>query len=352
MKFFNIDCHISVVEDIKNIFSDLGHQVDSWCISGHNWVLNNQTPNVEIINSHNWRQIDDDMCSRFYEKYKDKLSSYDGYIVTYPPVFAKLFEKFEKPVIMYVPIRYEVPYSNNPSEWYRFNNYLREKIDSKLVIPVANSLYDQKYSEYFIERSFHYIPNICEYTKTTWNPKTDLFLYSSKFDVDLGSPLLYNKKMLGRYSWASLSKFKGIVNIPYNCSTMSIFEHYTANIPMFFPTIDFIMELYKQHHKNGVLSEITWNQVQGMSPGSTITTDKNDPNIYSNIEVVKHWIQYSDFYNTDTMPHLIHFNSFEELHYLLATTNLENVSNNMKSHNKNKKENVYASWEKLIATYY
>jgi hypothetical protein len=352
MKFFNLDCHISVIQDIKDIFSDLGHQVDSWCISGHNWVLNNSTPNVDVVNVNNWKHIDDDMCNRFYDRYKNELNTYDGYIVTYPPVFAKLFEKFEKPVIMYVPIRYEVPYTNNPIEWERFNDYLRTKIDSKLVVPVANSLYDQKYSEYFIERNFHYIPNICEYTKTTWNPKTDLFLYSSKLDVDFGNPTIYNKKLLGKYSWNSLTKFKGIINIPYNCSTMSIFEHYTANIPMFFPTINFMIELYKQHNRNGVLSELTWNQVQGMPPGSLIKTDKNDPNMYSNVDLVKNWIQYSDFYNIDIMPHLQYFNSFKELQSMLEITDLNTVSNNMKIQNKLKKENVYSSWKKIIEAYY
>ena len=39
MKFFNIDLHISVIADIKKIFTDLGHEVDDWSLSGHAWAF-------------------------------------------------------------------------------------------------------------------------------------------------------------------------------------------------------------------------------------------------------------------------------------------------------------------------
>ena len=35
MKFFNIDCHASVIADIKYIFEKLGHKVDHKSLSGH-----------------------------------------------------------------------------------------------------------------------------------------------------------------------------------------------------------------------------------------------------------------------------------------------------------------------------
>jgi len=352
MKFFNIDCHISVIRDVKDIFSELGHQVDSWCISGHNWVMNNPSPKVDIISSENWHSINDDMCERFYQRYKQELSEYDGFIVTYPPVFVKLFEKFSKPIIMYVPIRYEVPYTNKPIEWEKFNNFLRNGIDSKLIIPVANSIYEKKYSEYFLKRDFHYIPNICEYTKNNWQPKNDMYLYFSKFQLKTNSSNLYDKRLLGRYNWSTLAKFKGIVNIPYNCSTMSIFEHYTANIPMFFPTPQFLLELYQQYPKDGILSEISWNQVLNLPPGSYISADKDDPNLYNNIDVIKKWIMHSDFYNTETLPHIQYFGSFDEMEHILNVSDVQSISANMRKQNILKRQKVYEAWNNIIKAYY
>ncbi|MCJ7767674.1 hypothetical protein MUP79_04735, partial [Candidatus Bathyarchaeota archaeon] len=36
---------------------------------------------------------------------------------------------------------------------------------------------------------------------------------------------------------------KGIIHMPYECSTMSIFEQYSANVPLFFPSKSFLKEL-------------------------------------------------------------------------------------------------------------
>ena len=91
MKFFNLDCHVSVIADIKKILESLGHEVVSYSISGHNWVFNRQPTKVDIINPNNWRQLDEDMCDSFYERYKNELSEYDGFICTYPLTFSLLY---------------------------------------------------------------------------------------------------------------------------------------------------------------------------------------------------------------------------------------------------------------------
>ena len=54
MKFFNLDMHISVIEDIKHIFHDLGHQVDSVCMSGHSWVFGRERESLPPITHENW----------------------------------------------------------------------------------------------------------------------------------------------------------------------------------------------------------------------------------------------------------------------------------------------------------
>jgi hypothetical protein len=41
------------------------------------------------------------------------LSKYDGFIVTHTPVFARLFERFEKPVILVNSCRYDQPFMYN-----------------------------------------------------------------------------------------------------------------------------------------------------------------------------------------------------------------------------------------------
>lgn len=129
MRLFNLDCHISVIADLSKIFSELGHEVVSWSISGHNFVFNRDSKSVDIINQDTWRQLDEKMCDDFYERYKDELSDYDGFICTYPLTFSMLYRKFKKPIILHIPIRYEVPFHNNKDMWNKFNDYLRDGID-------------------------------------------------------------------------------------------------------------------------------------------------------------------------------------------------------------------------------
>jgi len=349
MNFFNLDCHISVIADLKKTFEDLGHSVTSWSISGHNWVFNRNPTNVDIINQTTWRNIDTNLCDKFYERYKDELSKYDGFICTYPPSFSLLYEKFDKPIILQVPIRYEIPFYNKKSSWESFNNFLRQKIDTGKIIVTANSMYDKKYFEFFVNRECELIPSICEYTNIEWNPMYETFLFYSNLNLDiLKKETITHKQTLGRYSWDDIAKYKGIIILPYNCSTMSMFEYYTANIPLFCPSIKFMIELF-QKFPNHVLTDLTWNKIFGLQPYSIIDCDRsNDPNRYDNLEIMKKWIEYSDFYNLESMPHITYFDSFDDMYLKLKTTNLKEVHNEMKKFNVSRKENIYNKWEKII----
>lgn len=348
MKFFNLDCHISVIEDLKNIFEDLGHEVTSWSLSGHNFLFGRDISNVDVVNQNTWKSLSKEMCDSFYERYKDELSEYDAFICTYPPSFSMLYEKFKKPVIIQIPIRYEAPFNQSPSKWEDFNEYLRSGIDDGMIIPVANSEYDKKYFEFFVGRECTLIPSICEYTKSVWNPKKDTFLYYSRMKVGFNPGIVTDKDTLRIYKWQDIAEYKGIIIIPYNCSTMSIFEYYTSGIPLFCPSEDFMINLYSNNSKY-VLSELTWNKTFGRSPGSSIACDsENDPNRYDNISIMSKWIGYSDFYNRKWMPHIVYFDSMEDLAHKIGTSDLQEIHSNMMDFNKKRKHDIYALWKKTI----
>jgi hypothetical protein len=346
MKLFNLDCHISVIADLKQIFENLGHKVDSRSISGHNWVFGKIPDSVKVINPQNWRNIDEDMCNKFYEEYKEELSNYDAFICTYPLSFSLLYEKFNKPIILHIPIRYEVPFQSNKTKWEYFNKYLRDGIDKKIIIPVANSLYDKKYFEFFVQKECDYIPNICEYTNTFWENKNEKFLYYSR--LPFSNPILVDKSSLGKYEWSDISKYRGIVMIPYNCSTMSIFEFYSSNIPLFAPTKKFMMELYEKY-PNYVLNELSWNKVSNMIPRSIINCDQyNDPNFYNNNQIMSNWISLSDFYNEEWMPYITYFDSFDDLIMKLKTADVQEISEKMRIFNIQRKNKIYNFWDKKL----
>jgi hypothetical protein len=131
---------------------------------------------------------------------------------------------------------------------------------------------------------------------------------------------------------------------------MSIFEHYTANIPLFVPSLNFMLELFKENNKNGVLSELTWNQVFNMPSGSILfkTIKSDDPNNFDDIKNMKNWIELSDFYNEDWMPHINYFDSFDDLKNKIKTVDLDSISKKMQEFNLRRKILILDKWRNLV----
>jgi len=319
MKFFNLDLHISVIEDIKIILESIGHVVDSWSVSGHAWVFNRQISNVDIVNQNTWKNLDQKMCDRFYERYKDELEGYDGFIACYPPAFATLYEKFDKPIFTVVATRYEHPFSNSFKKWNWLDNKLISMIDNKQIIPISNNRYDKFYCEHFLDREFTHIPNICDYTNAKYDPELEPIV-SGRMKINDYKHI----SDLGRFNWGDLYKHRAIVHIPYNVSIMSIFEQYTANVPLFFPSAQFCNSI------NGAMSELLFH-----------------PNCRINNHAEEN-IGLSDFYDEEWMPYIQIFNSIEDLSIQLNSIDLKNISNSMSNFNECRFKKIIKMWENII----
>lgn len=349
MKFFNLDLHATVIKDLMDTFEVLGHATDHWSISSHSWVHGWTVKDVEVVNQFTWKHLNENMCRRFYQRYKDVLSAYDGFIVTHTPAFALLYREFNKPIITVASTRYEVPFTLSKSNWNWLNSSMQELSQQHLISRVANNKYDQQYCELFTGLSWTHIPSYCGHVNTQWQPAFPSFLVDSKrFPLHLKNINLVLKKNLGRFSWADLSKYSGIIVIPYNASLMSVFEYYTACIPLFFPSKKYSMELYRQYPDLGAFSEISWLQVSGISGQAALQPAQNDPNNYHSPEVLEQWISYSDWFDPEWMPHITYFDSFADLEQKLKSADLESISEKMRQHNILRKQKIEALWRQQL----
>jgi len=353
MKFFNIDLHISIIADMKNIFTELGHSVDDRSLSDHTWVFQRSKDSIPMLDNGRWQNLSpDQMSNEFYSLYKDELKEYDGFIVTYPPQFSLLYKYFDKPIIVNNPIRYEWPFSFNPEYWKQFNEYLQDGYDKKKIILIANNLYDKHYMELFIKRPVTFIPSVCEYYPSgDYIGNKDTFLYYSRDRIKEfnNQNIVFKNDIFPKgHTHYDLRHFKGIIHIPYQISYMSIFEQYTYNIPLFVPTQKFLLDIYSNRSYN-VLKEISWNGYFNAVSKSSIHCDiDNDPNDYLNIESVNHWLQYSDFYDKNWMPYITYFDSFDELNNMVSDIDVKEISNNMKEFNKIRKNKIYTMWQSVL----
>ena len=254
LKFFNLDLHISVIADVKHIFENhFDHEVENWSISGHSWVFGKEPAQVDIVNQDTWTSLNQEMCDQFYERYKDYLNQFDGFIVTHNAAFALLYEKFDKPIIFVNSTRYESPFTLNPVMWARLNRFLIDGVKRNKIFIVSNNKGDQGYLKYYTGLDSVHIPSLCLYTGAKYTGQRKGFIFHSlpgsgqlermKWEC-LEPDLIVNHQLPHGYRWQELYDFQGVIHMPYNVSTMSLFEQYSANVPLFFPHRNLLYTIY------------------------------------------------------------------------------------------------------------
>lgn len=202
---------------------------------------------------------------------------FDGFVVTYPPYFVLLYEKFTKPIILVLPVRCDLGLT--PDITPVFYERLKKLHDSGRLIVVANNKYDAAYYEYFTGRPALHISSTCDYIDRfapkwhhpdgppIWSPsgRTPFLSFGEvaacRAVADAVSEVGFVRDALGeRYLYKHVISARGIVWIPYNCSVMSHCEHQWLNIPIFVPTKRFLRELWKQNLALSQIGSFPWRE--------------------------------------------------------------------------------------------
>lgn len=296
-KLFNMDLHISVIADFKNIFPEF--DITDWSLSGHTWVFGNKTATPEIINAGSWLNLNMKMISNFQERYDDFLKTFDGFICGHPNGFALLYEKYNKPIILINTCRYDLPFcmSKDIIILDEYHACLQRLLAKGLLIAVSNNRADQKYIYSGTGIITKHIPSLCAYTNMKYRPERSTFLcYHGSTPAH---PLITQKNELpSRFKWSDIETFRGIIHFPYEVSTMSMFEHYTAGMPLFFPTKKYMMD-------NCSIQSILayWG-------------DQLPEKLYD-FRKKQLWIDNADFYTVFKSPNIYYFDSISHLFELL-----------------------------------
>jgi len=322
-----MDLHISVIADFKSLFPEF--DITDYCMSGHHWVFDKKKEEPEHINSSTWINIDDKMIKEFQNKYDSFLETFDGFICGHPNGFIPIFEKYNKPIIMINSCRYDLPFcwSKNYEMLEAYKSCLRRLQEKGLLIAVSNNKADQYYIELGSGIKTQHIPSLCSYTGIKYNSSRETFLcYSGDFPKH---NLITNKSELGeRYNWSEISLFKGIIHFPYEISTMSMFEHYSAGMPLFFPTKKLMLECGKIQSVSAYWGELL---------PSNLSFFEND----------EKWLDLADFYLVFKSPNVYYYDSFDHLIKLLEDFKWKDDKEILDTYRKNIKED----WLKLMKVF-
>lgn len=353
LKFFVLDMHSGATEDAAYILRDLGHEVTVWSISNNSqFVYKKANDQVEVINRSTFHDLNFAMCDQFYNHYKNFLDQFDAFLVTTSSSFVPIYIKSNKPIIVINSTRYEMPFTNRDNVWNELNGVLKKGVKSNQLFIIANNKADAKYLKYYTGIDSEVIPSLSLYVGLQYTGQiSSYFAHPYRFFYEM--PNLIIEKMhnpnlvtsLGPgFSYNNAYDHKGIIHIPYQISTMSIFEQYSANIPLFFPTKEFAIKLRREYPWR-VLPECSlffWYQ----RPHSNIL---GDPNNLNDPEVIKFWLDNADFYDGENMPYIQYFESFEHLEHLLNTVDVNEISRMMKQYNLKRKRLVYQKWKEVLA---
>jgi len=305
-------------------------------------VLGRSTTSVEHVNQNNWQNINEATVERFAAHYDAFLRSFDGFLVTHTPVFALLYEKFKKPIVIINSARYENPMGWVPDlvRWKWLNDGLKRLYAKGLLLVLSNNIADQHYLKLGTGLVSQHVPSLCLYISATYKPTRPQYVVYNSRGLIPPHPKLVDKHQLGRFSWTDLYSYQGLVHIPYEVSTMSIFEQYTANIPLFFPSLLFLQEL------------LLGNKIDFTGPYSNFgPSPELSAVLKGNPKWIEFWIPFSDYYDTTNMPYITYFNSVDDLLKLLeetTLTDLQNINAKMAMFNQERKARARREWTETL----
>ena len=154
----------------------------------------------------------------------------------------------------------------------------------------------------------------------------------------------------------------------FQVSTMLFFEQYNMGIPLFAPSLQFISQLHEQYffvyfgtidHKRGNgPSDLPAHPAYNGSARVTAYNNTNGTYSYSLLDpcnehdprAVRHWLSLADFY---TMPHVVHFESVENLVDILDAMwnkpqSLQEISKAMRVENRARLKYILRYWRRRL----
>ena len=257
--------HISPIRDLKDLLRPLGVRFIDKSLAGKCYVTNTceGRKSLKIINRHNALNLDYSLIPKFYNAYKDdaEMKSVDAFVCYHPTSMCELFMPFNKSIIVIASTRYELG-RFGVDRWTKWNRNIVQIANTPGNVVGGNNMYDVEYIKYFTGVQPQLIPSYCGYVYRKYAPSILSFLLSSVIRNGIFGKIFYKafmseyktqckstncsvklialQKKHRSYKYSDLTKYAGIVHIPYQVSVMSVFEQYRMNIPLYFPSLELL----------------------------------------------------------------------------------------------------------------
>ena len=373
MKLFGLDHHHAVLWDAKQILQPLGIRLDFvWLCDGRP-PINEAIPS-QISGFHNSLDIyKPSPSTNLSEEFKHDFlnENYDGVITSHSLVTCHRLKDLDLPMIHINSTRFGNEWIQSPEKHSALVNSIQELLQQKRLTIVHNNQGDQHYFyQYFPSVSPSqevWIPSLCESIARLrvkapsplkiliWDTRQvllqegksafmkDMFLklkQAHKESIESQAILMANAKTYLAEGY--LDPYAAVIHIPYNISTMSMFQQVRANIPIWVPTRRLLKELWLNPKEP---NEMSWTV---FAPGSEANASTMD-NV-RRADVIDRWLDCADFYKPDVLPLVFQFDSIDELVEKVMTTDYQTAMNKAEEQQESHRENILFAWEQVLQT--
>ena len=332
------------------------------------YIHQRMSPILQEYNSHT-TPLSKQWIQSNYEFYKNDLTVKDiaGFACMFPASMCQLWFPFQSTGIIFIPAhRYNLGRCTEDS-WKELDHQLKILAQYEHNTIGAMSRYDVEYMRYYTGLKPLLVPAFsgfyinAKYTKPkakkilifTVMPRVNNFIHGVKSALEPEFSADFVHDVYQFYQPEDLTNHPAIVSLPYSVMSYRTVELYTMGIPMFFPSIKFLM------NRNGLGSDRTstsspycntdhqLEEKMRPLPENGYSTHPYSPNLDYNQdpEAEMYWMQYADF---NDWPYIQHFDNYQHLKELLLNSNLEEISRKMKEEVAIKKLKVSRTWCDIV----
>jgi hypothetical protein len=190
----------------------------------------------------------------------------------------------------------------------------------KLLIWDTRQVLLQEHGSPFMKQLFHK-------TKQAWNEKIE-------------SQAILMAQAQAYLPEGYLDAYTAVIHIPYNVSTMSMFQHVRANIPIWIPSKRLLAELWANPNEP---NELSWTVFAAGSEANASAMDHvRDP------LTIQRWIETCDFYDPGVLPLCFQFDTIEELLEKALSIDYQSAMKKAESEQQKRRENITFAWEQVF----
>ena len=313
---FSIELHASVSLDVKLHLLSSGIKWNRVSFSAHSHFFGEPVINPRYLNKSTWQFINEDLVKNFTREYQRYLKNQKGFIVSHSLSLLRLYERFNGKIFVINSTRFESPHTLMQEQFESLIELIKDLKSQDRMTIVSNNKGDQDYLKHFTGVDSVLLPSYCRYSPPLKRLDSRLLILSRNQELgqvlqrQIPESVTLDSAFHGPYSHEEFMNFSGVILIPYNISTMRLFEISTSGMPVYIPS-DMLLKDWTKYP--GVLSELSWVQVLGSPCPEYLKGTPADPKWP---EFYDWWLNRADWKSKLFFPNVATFSTPQEVYEL------------------------------------